>query len=150
MENKRESDNQKVRLCDAKIIAEQLLKLPASFGETLVIHMKKQKLTSEAMAEALGISTRKISMLRNTVNPSLSLREVTAICILLHLSPEYSDDMIAKAGIRPLPTREHIAYRMLLRSMYLSDIHTCNALLREENIEPLTGEKNCLIQEISI
>ena len=72
-----------------------------------------------------------------TNNPSLSLRQVTAICILLQLPPEFSDDMIAKAGIRPLPIAEHIAYKMLLRTMYSADLQTCNDLLRAENFEPL-------------
>lgn len=55
MENKRELHNWELNLSNTKIVAEQLLALPASFGETLVLHMKKRGITSEAMAEALGI-----------------------------------------------------------------------------------------------
>lgn len=141
MENKQELHTWKLNLSNTKIVAEQLLALPASFGETLVLHMKKRGITSEAMAEALGISTRKVSTLRNAVNPSISLYQVTAICILLRLSPEFSDDMIAKAGIRPLPTPEHIACRLLLRTMYCEELETCNVALRAASLEPLTSEK---------
>ena len=137
MNTRRESSGHDVRLCETKLIAEKLSNLPATFGATLVVHMKTRKLTSEAMAEALGISSRTVSTLRNAADPSLSLRQVTAICILLQLPPEFSDDMIAKAGIRPLPIAEHIAYKMLLRTMYSADLQTCNDLLRAENFEPL-------------
>lgn len=61
--------------------------------------------------------------------------------ILLNLPPEFSDDLIAKAGIRPLPTAEHIAYRTLLRKMYSANLDTCNDLLRAEGFNPLTREQ---------
>ena len=141
MENTREINAPKVKLSEARLIAKKLSTLPVTFGGTLVVHMKARKLTSEVMAEALGVCPRTISMLRNSVAPSLSLRQVTAICILLQLPPELSDDMIAKAGIRPLPIAEHIAYKMLLRTMYSADLQTCNDLLRAEKFEPLTKEK---------
>lgn len=141
MENTQEINAPKVKLSEARLIAKKLSTLPVTFGDTLVVHMKARKLTSEAMAEALGVCPRTISMLRNSVAPSLSLRQVTAICILLQLPPELSDDMIAKAGIRPLPIAEHIAYKMLLRMMYSADLQTCNDLLRAEKFEPLTKEK---------
>lgn len=111
MNTRNESNNHEIRLSETKSIANKLRKLTATFGATLAVHMKARKLTSEAMAEALNISPRTVSTLHNAAAPSLSLRQVTAICILLQLPPELSDDMIAKAGIRPLPIAEHIAYR---------------------------------------
>ena len=141
MENTQERYNLELHWFDVRNIAERLLNLPTTFGETLVMHMKKRGLTSETMAEALGVSTRKVSTLRNAVDPSISLRQLTAICILLRLSPEFSDDMIFKARIRSLPTAEHVAYRMLLRTMYCETLQTCNALLRAANLEPLTEDK---------
>lgn len=140
MNTRNESNNHEIHLSETKSIANKLRKLPAPFGATLAAHMKACKLTNEAMAEALNISPRTVSTLRNAIAPSLSLRQVIAICILLHLPPELSDDMIAKAGIRPLPIAEHIAYKILLRTMYSADLQTCNDLLRAENFEPLTKE----------
>ncbi|MGI5906939.1 MAG: hypothetical protein ACOX85_11955, partial [Candidatus Pararuminococcus gallinarum] len=87
------------------------------------------KLTNEAMAEALGVSARTISGWRNTQAPSLNLRDVTAICLCLHLEPELSDDLIAKAGLRPIFTEEHTIYRILLRTMYLCELAECNEVL---------------------
>ena len=144
MNTRNESNNHEIHLSETKSIANKLRKLPATFGATLATHMKARKLTSEAMAEALNISPRTVSTLRNAIAPSLSLRQVTAICILLHLPPELSDDMIAKAGIRPLPIAEHIAYRMLLRTMYSADLQTCNDLLRAEKFEPLTSHNKAI------
>lgn len=140
VESTREINTLNAKLSEANLIANKLRKLPATFGATLATHMKARKLTSEAMAEALNISPRTVSTLRNSIAPSLSLRQVTAICILLHLPPEFSEDMIAKAGIRPLPTAEHIAYKILLRTVYSADLQTCNNLLRAEKFEPLTKE----------
>ena len=140
VESTREINTLNAKLSEANLIANKLRKLPAPFGATLAAHMKACKLTNEAMAEALNISPRTVSTLRNAIAPSLSLRQVIAICILLHLPPELSDDMIAKAGIRPLPIAEHIAYKILLRTMYSADLQTCNDLLRAENFEPLTKE----------
>lgn len=144
MNTRNESNNHEIHLSETKSIANKLRKLPATFGATLATHMKARKLTSEAMAEALNISTRTVSTLRNAAAPSLSLRQVTAICILLQLPPELSDDMIAKAGIRPLPIAEHIAYRMLLRTMYSADLQTCNDLLLAEKFEPLTSHNKAI------
>lgn len=144
MNTRNESNNHEIRLSETKSIANKLRKLTATFGATLAVHMKARKLTSEAMAEALNISPRTVSTLRNAAAPSLSLRQVTAICILLQLPPELSDDMIAKAGIRPLPIAEHIAYRILLRTMYSADIQTCNDLLRAEKFEPLTSHNKAI------
>ena len=144
MNTRNESNNHEIRLSETKSIANKLRKLTATFGATLAVHMKARKLTSEAMAEALNISPRTVSTLRNAAAPSLSLRQVTAICILLQLPPELSDDMIAKAGIRPLPIAEHITYRILLRTMYSADIQTCNDLLRAEKFEPLTSHNKAI------
>ena len=144
MNTRNESNNHEIRLSETKSIANKLRKLTATFGATLAVHMKARKLTSEAMAEALNISPRTVSTLRNAAAPSLSLRQVTAICILLQLPPELSEDMIAKAGIRPLPIAEHIAYRILLRTMDSADIHTCNDLLRAEKFEPLTSHNKAI------
>ena len=144
MESTREINTLNAKLSEANLIANKLRKLPAPFGATLAAHMKACKLTNEAMAEALNISPRTVSTLRNAIAPSLSLRQVIAICILLHLPPELSDDMIAKAGIRPLPIAEHIAYRMLLRTMYSADLQTCNDLLLAEKFEPLTSHNKAI------
>ena len=144
MNTRNESNNHEIRLSETKSIANKLRKLTATFGATLAVHMKARKLTSEAMAEALNISPRTVSTLRNAAAPSLSLRQVTAICILLQLPPELSEDMIAKAGIRPLPIAEHITYRILLRTMYSADIQTCNDLLRAEKFEPLTSHNKAI------
>lgn len=125
-------------LSTARRIAKELQNLPPLFGETLVVHMKRHKITNEVLADALDISVRKISGLRNAYAPVLSLRALTAICIVLHLTPELSEDLFTKAGLHPLPTGEHVAYRILLRTMYLSGIEECNERLITEGFEPLT------------
>ena len=92
-------------------------------------HMNRRRITNEAMAEALDVSVRTISGWRNTQAPSLQLRDITAICICLHLEPELSDDLIAKTGLRPTCTEEHTVYRILLRTVYPYEPAKCNEIL---------------------
>lgn len=99
--------------------------------------MKKRRVTNEAMAEALDVSARTISGWRNAQVPSLQLRDITAICICLHLEPELSDDLIAKAGLRPTCTEEHTVYRILLRTMYPYEPAECNEILILAGFPPL-------------
>lgn len=124
-------------LSKAKHTALALQSLPATFGAALTEHMKKRRITNEAMAEALGVSARTISGWRNTLAPSLQLRDVTAICLCLHLEPELSDDLIAKAGLRPMCTEEHTVYRVLLRTMYPYEPAECNEVLTQAGYPPL-------------
>ena len=125
------------RAFKASHTATALQSLPTTFGATLTEHMKKRRVTNEAMAEVLDVSARTISGWRNAQVPSLQLRDITAICICLHLEPELSDDLIAKAGLRPTCTEEHTVYRILLRTMYPYEPAECNEILILAGFPPL-------------
>ena len=124
-------------LSKARHTATALQSLPTTFGATLTEHMKKRRVTNEAMAEALDVSARTVSGWRNAQAPSLQMRDITAICICLHLEPELSDDLIAKAGLRPTCTEEHTVYRILLRTMYPYEPAECNEILILAGFPPL-------------
>ena len=124
-------------LSKARRTAITLQSLPTTFGATLTEHMNRRRITNEAMAEALDVSVRTISGWRNTQAPSLQLRDITAICICLHLEPELSDDLIAKTGLRPTCTEEHTVYRILLRTVYPYEPAECNEILIQAGFPPL-------------
>lgn len=118
-------------LCEVQKITSVLCSLPPVFGETLSFHMKHRCITNEALAEALGISARQISRLRNEQVPTLKLSLLVAICVCLQLEPELSEDLILKSGQHFLPIEEHVFYRYLLRSMYRDSLESCNQVLQE-------------------
>lgn len=126
-------------LNEVRRITNLLRTLPPMFGETLSVHMRRNHLTNEAMAEALGISARHVSRMRNEVVPKLKLPLVVAICICLHLEPELSEDFILKSGLHFLPVEEHVFYRYLLRTMYKSTLESCNQELINAGYPPLSA-----------
>lgn len=124
-------------LNEVRKITNLLRTLPPTFGETLSAHMRRRHISNEAMAEALGISARHVSRMRNEDIPSLKLPLLVAICICLHLEPELSEDFILKSGLHFLPVEEHVFYRYLLRSMYNSTLESCNQELINAGYPPL-------------
>ena len=63
-----------------------------------------------------------------TSERDLTLDQVIAVCIGLHIPPEYSFDLIEKAGFRLRNTPEHLIYKSILQTMYM-DI-TSNTYLK--------------------
>lgn len=91
----------------AQEMSEVLLNLPGSFSGTLVAHMKRIGITREKLAEEAMLSDTTIKRMR-TSERDLTLDFVIAVCVGLHIPPEYSFDMIEKAGFRLRNTPEHL------------------------------------------
>ena len=58
-----------------------------------------------------------------------TLDQVIAVCIGLHIPPEYSFDLIEKAGFRLRNTPEHLVYKSVLQTMYMEKLATIQRLL---------------------
>ena len=131
-------------LPDTKALAESaaavssiLRSLPSGFPDTLVAHMKRKHVTSEALSEASSISVRQLARLRNGQYREIPLPTVIALCVGLKLHPLLSDDLLKKAGIRLTDSVEHAGYRILLLCMADRSIYECDRFLSELGIPPL-------------
>jgi len=115
-------------LRQAQEMSEVLLNLPGSFSGTLVAHMKRIGITREKLAEEAMLSDTTIKRMR-TSERDLTLDFVIAVCVGMHIPPEYSFDMIEKAGFRLRNTPEHLIYRSILQTMYMEKLMTIQKLL---------------------
>ena len=64
-----------------------------------------------------------------TSERDLTLDQVIAVCIGLHIPPEYSFDLIEKAGFRLRNTPEHLIYKSILQTMYMEKLMNIQKLL---------------------
>lgn len=128
--------NEKV-IAHAQEISGALMNLPGSFHGTLKAHMKRSNITIEKLEELAHISDRTIKRLRTEERKDDSLDQVIAICLVLHLPPEFKQDFIEKAGFVLRKTPEHLIYRVILRTMYMESIDTVQAKLRACGCAPL-------------
>ncbi|MCD8207935.1 MAG: helix-turn-helix domain-containing protein [Bacteroidales bacterium] len=108
---------------------------PSSFSDTLKFHMKRLHVTVEALAELSGVSYSTIIRARNGAH--IELETIIALCIGLHLEPDLSEDLIAKANHHWEKSFEHYVYKVILRNMYYTTIETCNETLTENNMPPI-------------
>lgn len=113
--------------------------IPPTFPEALKYHMKRRNYTVEGLASDSLIGPRTIQSLRNDENYPYSIPLVAALCLGMHLHPQFSDDLLEKAGLKLTKTNEqHIVYRFLLDNCYKASIHECNEVLQEYDM-PLMG-----------
>ena len=120
-----------------RTVSNILRSLPSGFSDTLVAHMKRKHITSEALSEASCISVRQIARLRNSQFREIPLPTAVALCVGLKLHPCLCSDLISKAGIRLNDSVEHTAFRVLLDSMTENSIYECDVFLSELGIPPL-------------
>lgn len=115
-------------LRQAQEMSKVLLSLPGSFSGTLIAHMKRVGITRDRLAEEAMMSGTMIKRMR-TSERDLTLDQVIAVCIGLHIPPEYSFDLIEKAGFRLRNTPEHLIYKSILQTMYMEKLMNIQRLL---------------------
>ena len=115
-------------LKQAQEMSQVLLNLPGSFSGTLIAHMKRVGITRDRLAEEAMMSGTMIKRMR-TSERDLTLDQVIAVCIGLHIPPEYSFDLIEKAGFRLRNTPEHLIYKSILQTMYMEKLMNIQKLL---------------------
>ena len=118
-------------LMQARAMSEILTGLPGSFHGTLKAHMKRLNVTRERLAEEAFLSDSTIKRLRSAEKDDYSFDQVIAVCIGLHLPPEYSLDLIRKSGRILRDTPEHLIYRAILQTMYRNKIQDIQETLRK-------------------
>ena len=121
----------------AQTISDVLRKLPRNFPDTLKEHMKQRKMTVERMEAESQISIRTLNRLRSEERSEYALDQVMALCIALHLPPEFSFDLLRKAGLTLRDTPQHLIYQAILRTMYMETVETVQAKLRACGCPPL-------------
>ena len=129
-------------LKQAMEISAVLQELPGSFSGTLKAHMARLNVTRGKLAEESMLSDSTIKRMR-TGDRDLQLDYVIAICIGLHLQPEYSFDLIEKAGFRLRSTPEHLIYRSILQTMYREKLSTIQKLLKDSGCSELNLKDLC-------
>ncbi len=114
----------------AEQIAKVMAKLPGSFSETLKAHMKRLGYTISELAESAMLSDATIKRMRNE-DRDFILDQILAVCFGMKLEPEYSLDLIEKAGfVLRKDNKQHLVYKALLEMKYKENIETIQNLLR--------------------
>jgi len=127
---------------EAREISGIIRGLPSTFGDTIIAHMDRLGCTEESLAERSLVSAKTIQRMRNDLRYSPKLGTVVAICIGMQLHPEFSMDLIGKAGFSFKPfDEEHVIYRILLNTKYQCSIYECNEILRTNSCKPLGREE---------
>lgn len=124
-------EGRRTALACARAMSHLLMELPGSFSGTLRAHMTRQGMTIERLSESTGISVRSINRLRNEERAGYALEQVILICLALHLPPEFSLDLIEKAGLRLRSRPEDLIYGAVLRTMYKEPLSAIQAALHE-------------------
>ncbi len=126
-------------------IQKELYEMPPSFGRVLVYLMELgdkdgKKYTVESLAEAARLEAKTIQRMRNDPTYPKSIESVIAVCIAMHLPPEYSKKLIEKAGfaLRMTDNDAHILYGFFLNHYYMYTVDECNEILKSKGFDILT------------
>jgi hypothetical protein len=115
--------------------------MPQRFGDALVYMMKECNQTVEALAESARMDVKMLQRMRNDVSYPKNIESVVALCIAMHLRPEYSAKLIEKAGftLRIADSELHLLYKFFLENYYSHTVDECNAILTAKRLPILTG-----------
>ncbi len=131
--------------------------LPNGFGQTLKYHMKRVKVTTEKLAEAMEISPRVIYEYRKDSLPRASLmgtdeapryepvarptkRNVITMSLLMHLMPDWSKHFLKQAHYElDLESREELAWSCAIQTSYMCEIEQINLQFRLLGVTALTS-----------
>ncbi len=112
--------------------------LPNTLDETLSYHMERKNCTNEQLEEYSLISARTISRIRSGAIQNPTIKTLVALCIGLQLYPDFSEDLLKKAGHILKSTDRDFAYKKLLREHYKQSIHECNEILVSLKLKKLS------------
>lgn len=110
-------------------------KFPRTFGDTLSYHIEQHGHTNESMEGLTGISDRTFKRYRNN-KTRISLQNLTLICLALHLEPDFSEDLVRKAGYcRRTDNVQDIACHLLIRENFRNELNEITDLFELAGIE---------------
>lgn len=120
-----------------KIAAEQR-SMPMSFADSLVMLMKKKKMTRSSLAAASMLSGNTISRMRCSDDYSPSKQMVLAVCVALELSPAEALSLFDKAGLSlKLTNAQDVAYHYILCNCGAYSIDEINEVLYDNGFETI-------------
>lgn len=111
-------------------------KLSDQFSVSLREHMKRTGTTIERLSEISFISEDKIKKLRNSEGYKVTVEEIMAMGIAMHLYPALIYDLMEKAGVSLRRSKRHNYYRTIIDRMYGATIEQCNKALELKGMEP--------------
>lgn len=144
------NDNKKVTENLLKVIEEwegldeYFRNLPNDFSGTLTAHMKRRGYTNETLAAQCYINPKTVSRYRNGEN--VTFKTLLSLCIGLNLLPNWSYDLIKKAGHEHNIERDDdicATYRALINESYTENINVWNKVLWIKHNE-LLPNNNCV------
>ena len=110
-------------------------KFPRTFGDTLSYHIEQHGHTNESMEGLTGISDRTFKRYRNN-KTRISLQNLTLICLALHLEPDFSEDLVQKAGYYwRTDNVQDIACHLLIREKFRDNLDSMIDLFEIAGIE---------------
>lgn len=108
---------------------------PRTFGDTLSYHIEQHGQTNESMEGLTGISDRTFKRYRNN-KTRISLQNLTLICLALHLEPDFSEDLVHKAGYCwRTDNVQDIACHLLIRENYCDNLDSLTDLFEIAGID---------------
>jgi len=114
--------------------------LPQTFSGALSMLIRWSDMKEEDIAEAADLSTRQIQRYRNDDDQNPGTETVVQLCIAMSLPPALGFALLEKSGNCLKANDRDFMYRFLMESCYSYSLKKCNAILIEQNIEPL-GKK---------
>ena len=124
---------------EAQYVISVLSRLPALFSATLLYHFEnyedanwdKGTLTEMELGSRTNYSDRQIRKFMNDESTKKEITATCALCIGLHLIPDFSEDLVSKSGHRWAITEEEYHYQRILRYQYRESLVVINAHLKE-------------------
>jgi len=101
--------------------------------------MKQRHWYPDTFKEKTLLNDMEYSRYKNERDKAPSLPKVMAICIGLDIDLQTSEDLLASAGHKLSPIREHQAYRFALMH-YRGRIDECNDFLTDRGFNPLGSQ----------
>lgn len=113
--------------------------LQMSFNQMTVELMKQKKMTIQKLADETGLSEETIKNMRNDPARIFQIKEIVAVCIAMHLSPETSEIYIKAGPSKFLSSTDMMLYQYALHQWYTLPVDVVNRRLVEAGAKPLTS-----------
>lgn len=138
------------RRLEAQYITTTLQSLPRLFSTSLKYHfdnyedenLKRGQLTEVEFGIRTNYSERQIRAFMTDEGAPKKIEGTCALCIGLHLIPDFSDDLVEKSGYNWTTTERDYHYRLILHHQYKNSLSTINDQLKELGLKLWGGRSS--------
>jgi len=115
--------------------------MPPKFGDALIYIMKQSNQSVEGLSENARMDVKMLQRMRNDATYPKNIESVVAVCIGMHLRPEFSGELIKRSGfsLRLAQSEAHLLYKFFLDNFYMHTVDECNEILTAKGFDILTG-----------